>query len=104
LARKYDSRPADRLSKQYGVPSINLDDFDIDPDVLALIPAPLAYKHLVVPIDLADDFLIVAFADPSSIPAQKEIAARVARRIEIVAAEPTQIKSALKRYYPAVWA
>ena len=28
----------DFVAKQYGVPSINLDDFDIDPEVVRLIP------------------------------------------------------------------
>ncbi|HNR39466.1 MAG TPA: type II secretion system protein GspE, partial [Acidobacteriota bacterium] len=35
------------LSHQYGVPSINLDYFEIDPDVVKLIPLETAQKYQV---------------------------------------------------------
>ena len=41
------------LSKQYGVPSINLAQFDIDPSVIKLVPADTAQKHQIVPLSRA---------------------------------------------------
>jgi hypothetical protein len=38
------------LSKQYGVPSINLAQFDIDPGVVKLIPPDTAHKYQIVPL------------------------------------------------------
>src|SRR5690349_9197632 len=54
------------LSKQYHVPSIKLDDFNIEPDVSKLISEDVARKHLVVPVHRAGSSLVVAMADPSN--------------------------------------
>jgi hypothetical protein len=35
----------DFVAKQYGVPSINLEEFEIDPAVIQLIPEDVAIKH-----------------------------------------------------------
>ena len=40
---------SDFVAKQYGVPSINLDEFEIEPSVIALIPEEVSNKHTVVP-------------------------------------------------------
>ena len=48
------------LSKQYGVPSIDLSDFDIEPDIIKLIPKEVVLKHQVIPINRTGSTLIVA--------------------------------------------
>jgi len=48
-----ESKLTDFLSRQYGVPAINLRDFDIDPDILKLVPKEVAEKHLVIPVNRA---------------------------------------------------
>jgi type IV pilus assembly protein PilB len=55
------------LSKQYGVPAINLSEFEIDPEVIKLVPLEVAEKHQVIPVNRAGASLIVAMADPSNI-------------------------------------
>ena len=57
----------DFLSKQYGVPAINLKDFDIDPEIIKLVKKDVAQKHVVIPVNRAGPSLIVAMADPSNI-------------------------------------
>ena len=41
------------VARQYGVPDINLEDFDIDPAVIQLIPEDVALKHTVIPVNRA---------------------------------------------------
>ena len=55
------------LSKQYGVPSINLAEFDVDEDVIAVVPKEVAQRHRCIPINRAGASLIVAMTDPSNI-------------------------------------
>ena len=55
-----ESKLTDFLSKQYGVPAINLKDFDIDPEIIKLVPKDVAEKHLVIPVNRAGPSLIVA--------------------------------------------
>ncbi|HET7853141.1 MAG TPA: type II secretion system protein GspE, partial [Candidatus Methylomirabilis sp.] len=61
------------LSKQYGVPSINLAHFEIDQNVIKLVPAEIAQKHMVIPINRKGSVLTVAMADPSNIFAIDDI-------------------------------
>ena len=52
------------LSQQYGVPAINLSEFEIDADIVKLVPQEVAEKHQVIPVNRAGSSLIVAMADP----------------------------------------
>src|SRR3954447_10445461 len=62
-----ESKLTDFLSKQYGVPAINLKDFDIDPEIIKLIPKEVCDKHLIIPVNRAGASLIIAMSDPSNI-------------------------------------
>jgi type IV pilus assembly protein PilB len=87
------------LSKQYGVPAISLKDFDVDDDVVKLIPRTIAEKHHVVPVNRAGSSLIVAMIDPSNIFAIDEIKFHTGYNVEPVVASEQSIKEAIERYY-----
>ena len=87
------------VAKQYGVPSINLEDFQIEPDVLALIPEDVANKHNVVPVNRAGSTLILATADPSNIFALDDIKFLTGYNIQPVVASEEAIKQAIETYY-----
>jgi type IV pilus assembly protein PilB len=87
------------LSKQYGVPSINLADFEISPDVLQLVPAELAKRHQLLPVNRAGATLIVAMSDPANIYAIDDLKFRTGLNIEVVVASEVAIDEAITRYY-----
>jgi type IV pilus assembly protein PilB len=87
------------LSKQYGVPAISLKDFDIDDEVVKLIPKVTAEKHQVVPVNRAGSSLIVAMSDPSNIFAIDDIKFLTGYNVEVVVASEQAIKEAIERYY-----
>src|SRR5438105_9506096 len=87
------------LSKQYGVPAINLKDFDIDAEVIKLIPKATAEKHQIIPVNRAGSSLIIAMSDPSNIFAIDDIKFLTGYNIEVVVASEQAIKEALDRYY-----
>jgi type IV pilus assembly protein PilB len=87
------------LSKQYGVPSINLADFEIDPEVLKLLPKEVVVRHQVIPISRTGTTLIVAMADPSNIYAIDDIKFITSFQIDVVVASETQIAEAVEKYY-----
>ncbi|MSP71787.1 MAG: type IV-A pilus assembly ATPase PilB [Myxococcales bacterium] len=89
------------LSKQYGVPSINLAEFEIDEDVIKLIPRDVAQQHQVIPVNRAGNALIVAMSDPSNIYAIDDIKFLTGYNIEVVVASEEAIKAAIQRYYEA---
>jgi type IV pilus assembly protein PilB len=87
------------LSKQYGVPAISLKDFDVDDDVIKLIPKAIAEKHQVVPVNRAGSSLIIAMSDPSNIFAIDEIKFHTGYNVEPVVASEQAIREAIERYY-----
>ncbi len=94
-----ESKLTDFLSKQYGVPAINLRDFDIDPDIIKLVPKDVAEKHLVIPVNRAGPSLIVAMCDPSNIYAVDDLKFLTGYNIESVVASEPSIREAIERYY-----
>ncbi len=89
------------LSKQYGVPAINLAEFEIDPEVIKLIPRDVAEKHQVIPINRAGATLIVAMSDPSNIFAIDDIKFLTGYNVEAVVASEDSIRRAIEARYGA---
>jgi len=87
------------LSRQYGVPSINLSHFEIDANVIKLIPSEIAQKHQVIPINRTGNVLTVAMADPSNIFAIDDIKFMTGFKVEPVVAAETSIKNAINKHY-----
>ncbi len=87
------------LSKQYGVPSINLADFEIDSAVIKIIPPEIGQKYQIVPVNRAGSTLIVAMSDPSNIFAIDDIKFMTGYNVEVVVASETAIKAAIDKYY-----
>ena len=87
------------LSRQYGVPSINLSEFEIDESVIKLVPAEVVQKYQLIPVNRAGSTLIVAMADPSNIFAIDDIKFMTGYNVEIVVSAENSIKSAIDKYY-----
>jgi type IV pilus assembly protein PilB len=87
------------LSRQYGVPSINLAEFEIDPNVIKLVSPEVAQKYQLVPVNRAGSTLIVAMADPSNIFAIDDIKFMTGYNVEVVVAAEASIKAAIDKYY-----
>jgi type IV pilus assembly protein PilB len=87
------------LSRQYGVPSINLAEFEVDTAVLKLIPPDVAQKYQIIPVNRAGSTLIIAMSDPSNILATDDIKFMTGYNIEVVVASESAIKSAIDKYY-----
>ncbi len=87
------------LSKQYGVPSINLAFFEIDPSVIKLIPVEVAQKYLMVPLSRVGSTLTIATADPTNVFAMDDIKFMTGFNVEPVVATEASITEALEKYY-----
>ena len=94
-----ESELADILSRQYGVPSINLSEFEIDPEVIKLAQREIVEKYKVIPISRADSSLIVAMVDPSNILAIDDLKFLTGYNIEAVVATEDSIMNAIEKYY-----
>jgi type IV pilus assembly protein PilB len=89
------------LSKQYGVPSINLTQFEIDPAIVKLIPAETAHKYQILPLSRAGATLTIAMTDPTNVFAMDDIKFMTGYNVEPVVASETGVSDAIQRYYAA---
>src|SRR5882672_10903883 len=89
------------LSKQYGVPSINLTQFEIDPGIIKLIPAETAHKYQIVPLSRSGATLTIAMTDPTNVFAMDDIKFMTGYNVEPVVASETAVADAIARYYAA---
>jgi type IV pilus assembly protein PilB len=87
------------LSKQFGVPSIDLSTFEVDADIIALVPRDVAEKHLCIPVNKVGSNLIVAMSDPSNIFAIDDLKFLTGYNIEVVVASDQAIKESIEKYY-----
>ena len=94
-----ESELTDFVAKQYGVPSINLEEFEIDRAVIELIPEEVATKHNVIPVNRAGSTLILATADPSNIFALDDIKFLTGYNIQPVVAAEDAIRRTIDTYY-----
>ncbi len=94
-----EEKLADFVSQQYNVPSINLDEFEIDEAVIKLVPEDVAMKHLILPVNRAGSTLIVAIADPANIFAIDDLKFLTGYDVEVVVAAEESIRRAIDRYY-----
>jgi type IV pilus assembly protein PilB len=87
------------LSRQYGVPSINLDLFHIEDEVIKLISQEVALKYTVLPISKVGATLTLAMADPTNVFAMDDIKFMSGLNVEPVIASEASIQMAIGKYY-----
>ena len=90
------------LSRQYGVPSINLAYFEVDPNVTRLIPMDTATKYQVLPLSRVGSSLTLAMVDPTNVFAMDDIKFMTGFNIEPVVASEAAILEAIKKHYGSV--
>ncbi len=90
------------LSRQYGVPSINLAFFEVDQNVIKLIPMETAMKYQILPLSRVGSSLTVAMVDPTNVFAMDDIKFMTGFNIEPVVASETAISEAIKKHYGSV--
>ena len=87
------------LSRQYGVPSINLTQYDLDPAIVRLVPGETATKHNLIPVGRNGTTLTLAMTDPTNIFAMDEVKFITGLHVEPVVASETAIRDAVAKYF-----
>jgi len=87
------------LSRQYGVPSINLKYYEIDPTVIRLIPQDTALRYQVIPLSRVGSVLTIAMTDPTNVFAMDDVKFMTGFNVEPVVASEAAIADAISRFY-----
>ncbi len=89
------------LSSQYRVPAVNLDEYEMEPDLIKLVSREVCEKHKIVPLSRSGSALVVAMADPTNLHAIDDIKFLTGFNVEPVVASETGIIAAIERAYNA---
>src|SRR6266496_1111580 len=87
------------LSRQYGIPSVNLELFNIDDSVIRLIPQEVAQKYSVLPLSRVGATLTLAMVDPTNVFAMDDIKFMTGLNIEPVVVAEASIQRAIAKHY-----
>ncbi|HEU5452558.1 MAG TPA: ATPase, T2SS/T4P/T4SS family, partial [Terriglobales bacterium] len=87
------------LSRQYGVPAINLTYFEIDPTVVKLIPYETAKRYQILPLSRVGASLTIAMVDPTNVFAMDDIKFMTGFNIEPVVASESSILDGIEKAY-----
>jgi type IV pilus assembly protein PilB len=87
------------LSRQYGVPAINLAYFEIDPAVVKLVPFETAKRYQILPLSRVGASLTIAMVDPTNVFAMDDIKFMTGFNIEPVVASEMAILEGIEKAY-----
>src|ERR1700747_499438 len=94
-----DDEITEVLSRQYGVPSINLKYYEVDPAVIKLIPQDTAVRYQIVPLSRVGSTLTIAMIDPTNVFAMDDIKFMTGFNVEPVVASESSINEAISKFY-----
>ncbi len=97
-----DDEITEVLSRQYGVPSINLKYYEVDPAVIKLIPQDTAVRYQIVPLSRVGSTLTIAMIDPTNVFAMDDIKFMTGFNVEPVVASETSVNEAIAKFYGEV--
>jgi len=94
-----DDEITEVLSRQYGVPSINLKYYEVDPTVIKLIPQDTAIRYQIVPLSRVGSTLTIAMTDPTNVFAMDDIKFMTGFNVEPVVASESAVNEAISKFY-----
>lgn len=87
------------ISKQYGLPVVQIDEQSVQPEVLNMIPHNIAHKYHLLPLELLGNTFTVAMVDPSNITALNDIKFITGHDIRVVLAPESEVRSGIEKLY-----
>lgn len=92
---------ATALSVQLDLPTIDLKRQPVQPEALELVSEAYARRHLLIPVELRDDALLVVMADPGNLQVLEDLEAQARRSIKPAVGIPSDIREAINRNFRA---
>ncbi len=81
------------------IPSIDLQEIDINPKAIELIPEEICQKYILIPFNMKSDQIAIASFNPSNLEAENEIEYLTGRYVKMFFAFKDQIKQKISEYY-----
>jgi type IV pilus assembly protein PilB len=88
------------IAHHLGAPVVTVQERDLTPELLRIIPAKTAHMYQCLPVGLEHSTLQLALVDPLNVSRIDELGFIVKKDIQLVVADPAQIEKAIEKYYP----
>ena len=90
---------AQALTTQYGFPFLPLGNYDINTEILNLIPSRVAKQYLLIPVDKIGNNLTIAMSNPLNVQAVEDVELLSGCSVQIFVSTSSDVKKAIERYY-----
>ena len=87
------------LTVQYGFPYLPLSNYEINPEVINIIPSRVVRQYLFVPLDKVGNNLTVAMSNPLNEHAIEDVELLSGCNIQIFVSTLSDVKGAIEKYY-----
>ncbi|MGD8568374.1 MAG: GspE/PulE family protein [Gammaproteobacteria bacterium] len=87
------------LAQKFDLPYVRLHSFDLDPEVISMVPEKIASEHNLIPLFMHEDRLVIAIADPldkDSIDLVRFVTGHI---VELAIATRDEIQHAIDKHY-----
>ncbi len=103
VALKYTTEEAiaQALTAQYGFPYLPLDNYEIDPVVVKIIPEQVARQYGLIAIDRVGNILTIVMSNPLNQQAVEDIEMTTKLSMQVFVSTVTDINRAIGEYYKA---
>lgn len=90
---------AQALTAQYGFPYLPLGNYEVNPEIVRIIPRRVAQQYLVVPIDKIGNNLTLAMSNPLNIQALEDVELLTGCNVQAFVSTSSDIKRSIDKYY-----
>lgn len=90
---------AQALTAQYGFPYLPLENYEIDPDVVKIVPKNVSIQYCLVPIDKIGNNLTIAMSNPLNVFAIEDVELISGLCVQIFVTTGSGVKKAIEKYY-----
>lgn len=90
---------AQTLTAQYGFPYLPLSNYDIDPEIINIVPGRVARQYLLMPIDKIGSNLTIAMSNPLNVQAVEDVELLTGCSVQTFVSTSSDIKRAIEKYY-----
>lgn len=97
FAREEDIAHA--LTAQYGFPYLPLKNYEIDQDIVKIVPQNVAFQYCLIPIDKIGNSLTVAMSNPLNVQAIEDIELLTKCKVQTFVSTTSDIREAINKYY-----
>lgn len=90
---------AQSLTAQYGFPYLPLSNYDINPEIIGIIPGRVARQYLLIPVDKIGNNLTITMSNPLNVQAVEDVELLSGCNVQTFVSTSSDIKKAIEKYY-----